>query len=35
MKRSSDRILTTHVGSRARPPALLLIMREKLKRSIL
>lgn len=28
MKRSSDRILTTHLGSRARPPALLLIMRE-------
>jgi len=29
MRRSSERILTTHVGSLARPPALLEMMREK------
>ena len=29
MKRSTDRILTTHVGSLARPVALLDIMKEK------
>ena len=29
MKRSTDRILTTHVGSLIRPPALQEIMRAK------